>query len=330
MSFKVGDRVVATKTFADITAGKIYKVAEVDAYDEDMPLRVTDDVGDRYWLRTDQFTPAFTIIPGKFYHTASGAVTGRVTKGDTGFEAVVDGKVRIFDAAGGAVHGGDDIVEEWVPRVGERARMTEEVDGFFTECPATIVHDDGSDYMNLHLEFDTRQQTCHGCDGYAKPGHGWFVTAQRIEPLPIAAPAQPAGLRIREGIAYKAANGAKVGPLIDCGGYWNCENRTGVEGNPGHYTGFGISAFKGTLPRAEWRSEFDLVAEWVDEPTAPVSAQVDAIADEYGPVPANDNAQSAITVSISLDTGNMHEELDELIAKLKKVRELQRQVGLAA
>ncbi|WP_411033364.1 hypothetical protein [Shinella sp. BYT-45] len=124
-----------------------------------------------------------------------------------------------------------------------------------------------------------------GNDVFVDVGDGYGVlgySEDYFKPLPVAAEAQPAAdapankLKLREGVAYKAANGAKVGPLIDCGGYWNCENRTGVEGNPGHYTGFGISAFKGILPRPEWRSKFDLVAEWADEPAVtPVETEPD-------------------------------------------------------
>lgn len=63
--FKVGDRVVATRTYADITAGTEYEVVEVDEYDEGMPVRVVDNVGDRYWLYDDAFrivAPATTAI----------------------------------------------------------------------------------------------------------------------------------------------------------------------------------------------------------------------------------------------------------------------------
>lgn len=274
--------------------------------------------------------PAFTITTGKFYRTASGAVTGRVTKGDTGFEAVVDGKVRIFDAAGGAVHGGDDIVEEWVPKVGERVRYSGKCAMYNEQelvgLEGTVTH---VGTRESSVKWD--REVVRGISTGGAKYHA------NLEPLSVAAPAQPAAtLKIEAGRYYRTRDGRKVGPM-----------------EPAKYSdGWYDAATRVTSQRWEKDGTFipgelsllDLIAEWVDEPAAPVSAQVDAIAEEYGsgkrePRPwdrhseraeaVNDNHPST-TFTISLNTGNMHEELDEMIAKLKKVRKLQRQIGLAA
>lgn len=313
--FKVGDRVRRIEYgFGSMSVGS-EGVVEKSA-GNNVTLR-----GHDWKFNADFFelvTPAFTITPGKFYRTASGAVTGRVTKGDTGFEAVVDGKVRIFDAAGGAVHGGDDIVEEWVPKVGERVVFTDVCDAGWWFGPDTkskegTVSGPATCYSSEY-QFDV------SVEGEAYPAH---VKIDHIEPLPVAAEAQPAAtLKIEAGRYYRTRDGRKVGPMRrydsdswvapDCGRLWTDDGQRYFEIDRG--------------------GPSDLIAEWQDAPTAPVSAQVDAIAEEYGPAPANDNGAktSDITISLGLDTGNFHEELDEIIAKLKKVRKLQRQVGLAA
>ena len=99
-------------------------------------------------------------------------------------------------------------------------------------------------------------------------------------------------LKIEAGKFYKTRDGRKVGPMQDCGSFWRI-NGDG-EGNPGHYTADGISAFEGRLPREDRRAVYDLVAEWTSSCAA---AQVDNLRDEYGPVTApaakasNDNGK---------------------------------------
>jgi len=220
-----------------------------------------------------ELVPAITITTGKFYRTASGAVTGRVTKGDTGFEAVVDGRVRIFDKAGGHVHGDDDldIVEAWVPKVGERVRFTDECSGkcwFFgpdTKFKSGVVTVDNHNREYYRFRVDTG-------DGIA------FINIQHIEPLPVAplpvAAPQPAALKIEAGRYYKTRDGRKVGPMeIDDWG----------DGQP-WTDGFQWFCNDGNWSNSEAESSNDLIAEWQDTPSAPVAAQVDTIAEEYGPV----------------------------------------------
>lgn len=108
---------------------------------------------------------------------------------------------------------------------------------------------------------------------------------------------KPEPLKIEAGKFYKTRDGRKVGPMQNCGDYWRI-NGDG-EGNPGHYTKEGTSAFEGRLPRPDWRAEYDLVSEWTSSCAA---AQVDNLRDEYGPFtkaePAagNDNGKSKFKV----------------------------------
>lgn len=44
----------------------------------------------------------------------------------------------------------------------------------------------------------------------------------------------------------------------------------------------------------------------------------------------DDEPAGTVTLALTADLTDLHEELDEIIAKLKKIRKLQRQTGLAA
>lgn len=94
------------------------------------------------------------------------------------------------------------------------------------------------------------------------------------EPLPVAA-LQPA-LKLEAGHFYKTRDGRKVGPMRD---------DRGILGY--RWEGHGSGQFYKDHGAADDGKEYDLIAEWHD--TSPVSAQVDAIAEEYGPA-VNDNA----------------------------------------
>ena len=281
--FKIGDRVVATKTFSDITAGNGYKVVEVDHHDDDMPVRVIDDAGDRYWLYSDQFRliPTFTISPGNHYRTRSGKPTSRVTVGDTGFEAVVDGRVRIFDAAGGAVHGDDDIVEAWVPKVGERVVEAEPKQYDF------VGH--WRDYWENSqgpLVDNTFVVTSVGAEWISysnrEDGGGPNCTVKLLQPAPIApqpAAQEQAALKIEAGRYYKTRDGRKVGPMKTSRmPKWPFEGGAVGEGDAWYNA-------DGTCPHIP---DDDLIAEWQE--TTNVGAQVDTLAEEYGsPVAASDD-----------------------------------------
>lgn len=265
--FKIGDRV-----FDTASSGKNCAVVkDVNGSRITIEWEAMDGLTGE-WSDTDfELVTPFTIEPGKHYRTRSGKPTGRVTKGDTGFEAVVDGRVRIFDDAGGAVHSDDHIVEPWVPKVGERVRYSGKCIFYNEEELVGLegtVTDVGSELVNVKWDRDVVR-------GIPTSGAKYLAN---VEPLPVAAP-QPAALKIEAGRYYKTRDGRKVGPI--------------------KYSGFGTFGAEGFSDR-EWyengrvytdtyrTTEKDLIAEWVDEPTAhkPVAAQVDASAEEYGPVVA--------------------------------------------
>ncbi|OKP79804.1 hypothetical protein BTE77_06860 [Ensifer adhaerens] len=204
-------------------------------------------IGVRGGMYTSHFTstPTITIEPGKHYRLRNGKVTGRVSIGDIGFEAIVDGQVKVFDRAGGAVFGGEDIVEAWVPKVGERVRAVNE----------TSILVAGREYEVERVEQD-----------YVFVDRGEFGVADYplsyFEPLLVAAPAQPAVLTIQQGKFYKTRDGRKVGPMEE-----RCES-CGTEYVWHHDRGRRIYKADGTNydPGAN-----DLIAEWVDEPVVAVA-----------------------------------------------------------
>ncbi|MCD1264024.1 hypothetical protein B5M44_04350 [Shinella sumterensis] len=261
--FKIGDRVRALYSYyGQFTTGKEYVVSGINDYSISI---AEDDAGstENGWSPSnfELVTPAFTIEAGNHYRTRSGKPTGRVTKGDTGFEAVVDGRVRIFDEAGGAVHGDDDIVEAWVPKVGERVVVVE-TENFHpavsseTQC---VVDSVNADYLWLNASTDS-----HGVLHQ-------FAYLSDLEPLLVAAP-QPAALKIEASKFYQTRDGRKVANIHKDFGYWFGL----IEGEIGH------RAFE---PNGRHGNEYiqnnpdlDLIAEWVDEPvTQP------AVANDNGP-----------------------------------------------
>ena len=141
-----------------------------------------------------ELIPAITIELGKHYRLRSGKVTGRVAQGDIGFEATVDGSVRVFDKAGGAVFGGgDDIVEAWVPKVGERVRLIKDgksTTGAVGKSATLVTWDtgtfiDNNDYL-LDIDPPVDYRTMSVKENFTR------ATIDCFEPLLVAAPAQPA------------------------------------------------------------------------------------------------------------------------------------------
>ena len=335
--FKVGDRVRYTgKSGIYFDPQKVGLSGTVTAV-ELTAVGVELDGGTTVAAFHDNIEHALTLTLGKFYRTSAGDVAGPVSQGDIGFEAVVNGKVRAFDGAGGSVFGGDDIVEEWVPKVGERVVLGDGA-GMAAETGATATVTAEFDGTFITVEWVRDGKSC-------RQAHGKYYLDQ-FEPLPVAAPAQPApllpvALQIEAGRYYKTRDGRKVGPMRDD---WRMEEVHHYHVTEGILTGNLWSATGSGYSGQE--RDTDLIAEWVDEPaSAPIAAQVDAIAEEYGPVVReprpwdryseraenNDHKPTQdVTISIGLDTGTLHEELDELIAKLKKIKKLQRAVGLAA
>lgn len=274
--FKIGDRVrcINDSDTDCVKSGQEYDVTGVDA-----PYIYVREDGEESGMYAYRFelVPTFAIATDKFYRTRNGKVTGRVSKGDTGFEAVVDGKVRIYDAAGGHVHGDADldIVEAWVPRVGELVRFVRDnTDGgaeYGAKGEVVTVMSEASDVGNCQIDVSSSHFKWH-------PG----AYLSDLEPLPVAAPAQPAAtLKIEAGKFYRTRDGRKVGPLMttDDNEYWPFKWPEQTM----YYKADGYSCPGSARLH---RDQDDLIAEWHDTPSAPVAAMVDAIAEEYGPVVA--------------------------------------------
>lgn len=270
--FKIGDRV---RCIDDSDTGVVKRGKEYDVVGVNDPYIDVLEDGEPHGMYAHRFELALTIEPGRHYRTRSGKPTGRVTVGDTGFEAVVDGRVRIFDKAGGAVHGDDDIVEAWVPKVGERVRR------FKGRNPGSLVgHEAVVRAIEDILPYDSEGPWLLFDDdtsGYATS----------FEPLPVAPqPAAPT-LKIEAGRYYKTRDGRKVGPLMttDNNEYWPFKWPEQTM----YYKADGYSC-PGAANRH--RDQDDLIAEWQE--TANVGAQVDTLAEEYGAAPAattsDDNA----------------------------------------
>lgn len=237
--FKVGDRVrcIDSEGTTCVAFGAEY---EVESFGGSF-VYLKGCAGGMYASRFTHVTPTITIEPGKHYRLRNGKVTGRISQGDIGFEALVDGQVKVFDKAGGAVFSGDDIVEAWVPKVGERVYV---VYGHGWNGEGE-VKDIAYQTFVIILKSGSRAGSSGG------------FTLQDIEPLLVAAPAQP--LRIQQGKFYKTRDGRKVGPMSKRSTYLTAEGW--------HYNESGECCYQGMSGETP-RPTRDLIAEWVDEPVA--------------------------------------------------------------
>lgn len=192
--FKKGQlvRVLHTDYPGDIDVGDVLPILRADEDGGGLHLPYEDDTDGEglYFFAREVETvvavalesPTITIEPGKHYRLSNGKVTGRVSQGDIGFEALVDGQVKVFDKAGGAVFGGDDIVESWVPKVGERVRLTAN----------NRRYGKAGDVVSV-IKVNNRDKDIYGQFEYEILGQlKWYVPWAILEPLPVAAPAQPA------------------------------------------------------------------------------------------------------------------------------------------
>lgn len=138
------------------------------------------------------------------------------------------------------------------------------------------IDDSGTDCVKSGQEYDVA-----GVDGpyiYVREDgeeHGMY--AYRFE---LVAPP----LKIEAGKFYRTRDGRKVGPIMVAQGEhdpwpWKAASRM---------TTFYFKHDGFSCPGSAHlhRDEDDLIAEWQDMPSAPVAAQVDSIAEEYGPVVA--------------------------------------------
>lgn len=282
----------------------------------------------------------------------------------------------------------DSEIEPWQPKVGDRVRFTDECKEYWWFGPHTenkegvIRLDRGADYDFEDGRFEVRTAESFG-----------IVGLKHIEPLPVAAEAQPAALTIAAGKFYKTRDGRRVGPM-ETMPWTDDEMSVLIDGEARVFSVLGGEHVYGLR-------ELDLIAEWADEPATAPATQVAATASNDNAAPAkpakfkvgdrvtgrdccdnpisgtitrvdesdkdipysiegrwcretdinlastvapqqstagftiplvddeaaNDNT---LTVTLALDADDFHEELDEIIAKLKKIRKLQRQTGLAA
>lgn len=299
-------------------AGKEYTVKAVRG-------NAGDNIDTELWSFFDheiELIPTFTLTTGKFYRTASGAVTGRVTKGDTGFEAVVDGKVRIFDAAGGAVHGGDDIVEEWVPKVGERVRYSGKSTIYnekeLVGLEGTVTH---VGTRESSVKWD--REVVRGISTGGAKYH------DNLEPLPVVAPAQPAAQEPAAPLKIEAGK-FKVGDRVSIGDrhpYILAPSQmSGLVKDVNATTRRGpilveIDNYGGSLHFLE--DELSIVK---DTPAAPVAAQVDAIAEEYGPAPTEPD--TTLHIKFTSDFSELDAAILVRKKKLKKLIKLARKAGI--
>lgn len=162
------------------------------------------------------------------------------------------GNLIIFEGCKGASAKAFELVPEWQPKVGDRVRMKHEVDGYKTDCAATVVYDDGTTSKPFVIKFDERQSFGHTAWNNAPDGFGYWVTADDIEPLPVAAEAQPAvwvpkvGDRVR--VTY-GGNWAGEGDVYALSpGHVYVTMLTGA--NKGHRGGFVIGKEVEPLPVA--------------------------------------------------------------------------------
>ncbi len=142
---------------------------------------------------------------------------------------------------------------KWQPKVGDRVKVTY-AHGW--NGVGTVTSVDGS--INV-VNMETGDHS--GCTG-------------RFESCLL----QPATIKIEAGKFYRTRDGRKVGPMVASNSRWPFK----TNGHNGAYYNA-----DGSCP---YFSNLDLIAEWIDEPITKtvakphVAAQVDAIAEEYGPV----------------------------------------------
>jgi hypothetical protein len=160
----------------------------------------------------------------------------------------------------------ESFFEPWQPKVGERVRLVKDgksTTGAVGKLATLVTWGDGTfiqdneDYL-LDIDPPVDYRTVAITKNFTR------ATIDCFEPLPVAAEAKPAALKIEAGKFYKTRDGRKVGPMEKVSDFWTAGS--GANGTPGHFTNEGVSAFLGILPREENRAQHDLIAEWVDEP----------------------------------------------------------------
>lgn len=167
---------------------------------------------------------------------------------------ILDERTIRFRKSDGTIDGWDsnnfELVEQpWQPKVGDRVRR---VKGY----------NPGSNIGHIATVLEVEDISAYDDEGpWLKFTDGTSGYASSFEPLPVAEEAQP--LRIVEGSFYKTRDGRKVGPVAQESGY--------MEAGGYHYSNTGECCFLGQSGDDTY-PEFDLIAEWVDEPAVAVAA----------------------------------------------------------
>jgi ribosomal protein L7/L12 len=147
-----------------------------------------------------------------------------------------------------------ELVPAWQPKVGDRVRYKKRQYG-----EATVIEVVGVNRVKV----DT-----HGRYGICTEN------LDDLEPLPVAAEAQPASLTIEAGKFYKTRDGRKVGPVVvtDYDTAWGYTS----DGSAYVFTATGRANYEGEHPD-------DYIAEWVDEPAEQPAVAVAASNDNAAP-----------------------------------------------
>ncbi len=176
---------------------------------------------------------------------------------------------------------GSNRFEPWQPKVGERVRVVKHVNSRGDDIPMALAIGSEHTVSRVGDALGDRSRPTFDLSG----GGHQFYTALNLEPV-IDAPVaeQPAALKIEAGKFYKTRDGRKVGP---------------VDTNPDNFN-VGMDFFgreaAAVIPEigdvdasgfwlcGDGNSDHDIIAERQDAPTTNTAAQVDTLADEYGPV----------------------------------------------
>jgi hypothetical protein len=192
----------------------------------------------------------------------------------------------------------------WQPKVGDRVRFVEEYGHAKAGDEGTVTG-----FWSDGIEVDVKG-TAHSC------------YTHRVEPLPVAAEAQPAAWVPAVGDKVRCTVGlgdAVISSVRDDGKFlvrWKNQDTPGS-------VYWGVDDWVLIEAAQPTASNDNAPTVAPQQPASTAGFTIPVFDDE----PANDNP---LTVTLSLDADDLHEELDEIIAKLKKIRKLQRQVGLAA
>lgn len=210
-------------------------------------------------------------------------------------------------------------IEPWTPKVGERVRFVRDnTDGgakYGAKGEVVTVMSVGSDIGNCRIDVSSSHLTWH---------HGAYLSD--LEPLPVAPQpaAQEPALKIEAGRYYKTRDGRKV--LVDHNPHYNSAESDSYPWK--HDCGYGgYHGLTETGTSCINHSGSDLIAEWQDAPSAPVAAQVDAIAEEYGPAPPHE-PDTTLRIKFTSDFSELDAAILVRKKKLKELIKLARKAGI--